>query len=134
MIVCAAMFAAFWPFQAVAQTWVTVTGQAELGNRTMEETRQAALEDARRQAMETVAGVHVGSFSMVRDYVLLTDVINSSSYGVIVDEEIGEWQTESFQKDAKTPPLLLVKVRIKAKVAVFPGQAGPGFRPESEAL
>ena len=127
MIVCALLFLVIWPSQGVAQTWIEVTGLAELGNRTMEETRQAALQDARRQAVEAVAGVQVGSFSMVRDYVLLADAINSSSYGVIVDEEIGEWRTESIQKDIKTPPLLLVKVRIRAKVAIPEGNPDPGF-------
>ncbi|MBI4775974.1 MAG: DUF4384 domain-containing protein [Deltaproteobacteria bacterium] len=121
---CLSAFLSFWPLLAVAQTWVTVTGQAELGNRTMAEAKQAALEDARRQAVEAVAGVHVGSFSMVQDYVLRADVINSSSYGVIVAEEAGQWQIETLQND---PPLLVVKVLVKAKVAISKGKPDPGF-------
>ena len=63
--------------------WVTCEGQAEVANITATEAVQIALTEARRNAIETVAGVQLASASIVQDFVLLSDVINSSS-GVIL--------------------------------------------------
>lgn len=49
-----------------------------------------------------MAGVEISSASIVQDFTLLSDVINSASYGQIVAEEVKEWGAEVLQEDNKT--------------------------------
>ena len=94
--------------------WVTCDGRAELANITATEAVQIALTEARRNAIEAVAGVQLGSASIVQDFVLLSDVINSSSYGQIIAEKVLKWDVEVLQKDKTKPPVVIYKVRLSA--------------------
>jgi len=108
--------------------WVTCEGRAEVANVTAAEAVQIALTEARRNAVETVAGVQLSSASIVQDFTLLSDVINSSSYGQIVAEKAVQWDVEVLQDDKTKPPVVIYKVRLNARVAMPEGKPDPAFK------
>ena len=108
--------------------WVTAEGRAELVNITVNEAKAMAINDARRQAVEQVAGVRLSSATLVQDFQVLSDLINSSSYGQIIDQKIIRWDTESLQKDPASAPVIIYKVKIKALVARPEGEPDPSFQ------
>ena len=112
--------------------WVTCEGQAEVANLTATEAVQIALAEARRNAVEEVAGIQLASASIVQDFVLLSDVINSSSYGQIVAEKVMQWDVEILQKDKTKPPVVIYKVRLSAQVAMPEGEPDPAFKLEAK--
>jgi hypothetical protein len=108
--------------------WVTCEGRAELSNITASEAVQIALTEARRSAIEEVAGVQLASASIVQDFTLLSDVINSSSYGQITAEKVLQWDAEILQKDKTKPPVIVYKVKLSARVASPKGKPDPAFK------
>jgi hypothetical protein len=112
--------------------WVTSEGQAEVSNVTAAEAVQMALTEARRKAVEEVAGVQLGSATIVQDFVLLSDVINSASYGQIVAEKVEQWDAEVLQEDKTKPPVIVYKVRIRAQVAMPEGKPDSAFKLEAK--
>lgn len=108
--------------------WVTCDGRAEVANVTATEAVQIALTEARRNAIEAAAGVQLASASIVQDFTLLSDVINSSSYGQIVAEKVLKWDVEVLQKDKTKPPVVIYKVRLNACVAMPEGKPDPAFK------
>ncbi|MDO9528144.1 MAG: hypothetical protein Q7J27_03200 [Syntrophales bacterium] len=108
--------------------WVTCEGQAEVSNVTATEAAQIALTEARRNAIENVAGVQLASASIVQDFTLLSDVVNSSSYGQIVAEKVLQWDVDVLQKDKTKPPVVIYKVRLNACVAMPEGKPDPAFK------
>ena len=95
---------------------------------TASEAAQLALAEARRRAVEAVAGVEISSASIVQDFTLLSDVINSASYGQIVAEEVKEWGAEVLQEDKTRPPVIVYKVKIRAQVAMPEGRPDSAFK------
>ncbi|MDA3835044.1 MAG: hypothetical protein PF495_16795, partial [Spirochaetales bacterium] len=77
--------------------WVACEGRTEVVNVTATEAAQIALTEARRNAIETVAGVQLASASIVQDFTLLSDVVNSSSYGQIVAEKVLKLDVDVLQ-------------------------------------
>jgi hypothetical protein len=119
------------PAMAAEGLWVTTEGRAELVNITVNEAKVMAINDARRQAAEQVAGVRLSSATLVQDFQVLSDLINSSSYGQIVAQKIIRWDTESLQKDPASAPVIIYKVKIKALVARPEGEPDPSFQIEA---
>lgn len=116
------------PADSADSRWVTCEGQAEVANVTATEAVQIALTEARRNAIEEVAGVQLASASIVLDFTLLSDVINSSSYGQIVAEKVLQWDVEVLQKDKTKPPVIIYKVKLRAHVAMPEGKPDPAFK------
>lgn len=118
----------FSPAISAEGQWVTSEGRAELSNLTEAEARAMAVNEARRCAIEQVAGVRLSSATLVQDFQVLSDLINSSSYGQIIDQKIIRWDTESLQKDPASPPVIVYKVTIKVLVARPEGEPDTSFR------
>ncbi|MBU4184733.1 MAG: DUF4384 domain-containing protein [Desulfobacteraceae bacterium] len=112
--------------------WVTCEGRAEVANVTAAEAVQIALTDARRNAIETVAGVRLASASIVQDFTLLSDVVNSASYGQIVAEKVVQWDADVLQEDKTRPPVIIYKVKLRAQVARPEGEPDPAFKLEAK--
>lgn len=108
--------------------WVTVEGEAEVSNVTAAEAVQMALAQARRRAVEEVAGIQLASSTIVQDFSLLADVINSSSYGQIVAEKVQQWDAQVLQADKTKPPVIIYKVTIRAHVAMPEGKPDSAFK------
>ena len=122
------------PFTVISaeSRWVMSEGQAEVSNVTAEEAVQMALAEARRKAVEEVAGVQLASATIVQDFAVLADVINSTSYGHIVAEKVEQWDAEVLQEDKTKPPVVVYKVRIRAQVAMPEGRPDSAFRLEAK--
>jgi hypothetical protein len=122
------------PFTVISaeSQWVMSQGQGEVSNVTAAEAVQVALAEARRKAVEEVAGIQLSSASIVQDFVLLSDVINSASYGQIVAEKVEQWDAEVLQEDKTKPPVIVYKVRICAQVARPEGRPDSTFRLEAK--
>jgi len=128
ILFCLLLLLAPVPAGSADGRWVTCEGQAEVANVTAAEAVQIALAEARRNAIEEVAGVQLASASIVQDFTLLSDVINSSSYGQIVAEKVVQWDADVLQKDKTKPPVIVYKVKLRAKVARPEGKPDPAFK------
>jgi len=117
---------------AAESRWVTSNGRAEASSVTAAEAVQMALAEARRKAVEEVAGVRLSSATIVQDFTVLSDVINSASYGQIVAEEVEQWDAQVLQEDKTVPPVIIYKVRIRACVAMPEGRPDSTFKLEAK--
>ncbi len=101
---------------------VIVEGIAIIGaDTTKAEARIMALNDARRNAIEEASGVYVKGSTLVSDYRIIFDLINASSKGLIIKEEILD-EDKRLIKD-KTPEGKIVLHEthtIKLKAIVKP--------------
>jgi hypothetical protein len=109
---------------------VVVEGLAIIGaDTTKSEARIMALNDARRNAIEEASGVYVKGSTLVSDYRIIFDLINASSKGVIVKEEILD-EDKRLIKD-KTPEgkvVLHETHTIKLKAIVKPLNPNRGIK------
>ncbi|MBI3813464.1 MAG: hypothetical protein HY279_03220, partial [Nitrospinae bacterium] len=72
--------------------WVEATGEAVVENITPDEARQLAINRARISAIESKTGVKVHGTTMVKDYNLMADIVQTLSQGYIIDEKIIKWE------------------------------------------
>ena len=128
ILFCLLLLFAPVPADSADGRWVTCEGCAEVANVTAAEAVQIALAEARRNAIEEVAGIQLASASIVQDFTLLSDVINSSSYGQIVAEKVVQWDADVLQKDKTKPPVIVYKVKLRANVARPEGKPDPAFK------
>ena len=97
--------------------WVTVEGIASMENNTKQEARRLAIEDARRKAVEEVAGVNIIAESIVIDFSLSGDIIKSVPYGKTLKEKIIKESVDTIFKEGITTPFLIYKVKMRVQVA-----------------
>ena len=97
--------------------WVEATGEAAVENITPDEARQTAINRARISAIESKTGVRVHGSTMVKDYQLLADMVQTLSQGYIIDEKIIKWEQGLFQETQDKAPLTTYKVQLSACVA-----------------
>jgi len=107
--------------------WVEATGEAAVENITPDEARQTAINRARISAIESKTGVRVHGSTMVKDYQLLADMVQTLSQGYIIDEKIIKWEQELFQESQDKAPLTTYKVKLSACVAGV-GEKDPYFK------
>jgi len=107
--------------------WVEATGEAVVENITPDEARQLAINRARISAIESKTGVRVHGSTMVKDYQLLADMVQTLSQGYITDEKIIKWEQGLFQESQDKAPLTTYKVQLSACVAGV-GEKDPYFK------
>src|SRR3990172_9105132 len=107
--------------------WVESTGEAAVENITPDEARQTAINRARISAIESKTGVRVHGSTMVKDYQLLADMVQTLSQGYITDEKIIKWEQGLFQESQDKAPLTTYKVQLSACVAGV-GEKDPYFK------
>lgn len=113
-----------WCLESV---WVECVGDADLYKTSVEEARSVALRNARLNAIEKACGVRLQSESMVHDYSLAGDFINSVSYGEVIEEEVIEWETIIVQPSKNEIPNIKLRVHIKANVVQQNIEPDPSF-------
>lgn len=110
--------------------WVESAGEAAVENITPEEARQTAINRARISAIESKTSVRVHGSTMVKDYNLMADVVQTLSQGYIIEEKIIKWEQGSYQESADKAPLTTYRVRLKSCVAGI-GEKDPYFKIEA---
>src|SRR3990167_6361497 len=75
--------------------WVEAAGEAVVENITPDEARHLAINRARISAIESKTGVRVHGSTIVKDYQLLADMVQTLSQGYIIDEKIIKWEQGS---------------------------------------
>ena len=95
-----------------------------------------ALEQARMQAIQSVAGVQMQSETLLMESVqggdysrLFSEINNLISYGQIVDEKYTR-SMEHYQPDPTSTPIPLYRVHLRALVKMEKGRADPNFQLE----
>jgi len=115
------------------EKWVECKGEAAIQNITHEEAQLIAKRKARLDAIEKVCGVQLQSETLVKDFVMAGDFIHSISYGQVVEERNIQWETENIpSQDSSSPPVVLLKIAMQARVAVSEDKPDPSFRIESK--
>ena len=107
--------------------WVEATGEAVVENITPDEARQTAINRARISAIESKTGVRVHGSTIVKDYQLLSDMVQTLSQGYITDEKVIKWEQGLFQESQDKAPLTTYKVQLSACVAGV-GEKDPYFK------
>jgi len=96
--------------------WREGSGSAMADEVSPEEAQKAALARARYHAIKQGAGVSVSGATLVRDNILVTDLVSSMSEGFILGEEEPVWKSE-FHVTAKGKPAVpSYTVKLKACV------------------
>jgi len=101
---------------------VDVTGEAYLeGDKTVKEVQNEALQNARKKAIELVAGVSIRDRIMVIErsddpVTKAASLTESFSAGRIIEEKDLIWKTESKVIDLSKPPVVIYRVKLKARV------------------
>src|SRR3989338_8013403 len=72
--------------------WVEAAGEAVVENITPDEARQLAINRARISAIESKTGVRVHGGTLVKDYQLLADMVQTLSQGYIIGEKVIKWE------------------------------------------
>jgi len=109
--------------------WVHCSGEAVVQNITTEEAQVIAKRHARLNAIEKVCGVSLQAESLVKDFILAGDFVQSVSYGQVVGEKNVTWKTETLKPEkAGTPPVILFRVEMKAKVVPVKGEPDLSFK------
>ncbi len=111
--------------------WVESIGEAVVENITPDEARQTAINRARISAIESKTGVRVHGSTMIKDYQLLADMVQTLSQGYITDEKIIKWEQGLFQETQDKAPLTTYKVQLIACVAGV-GEKDPYFKVDAK--
>lgn len=108
---------------------VTARGGCAIVEMTAAQAIYLAKQRARSAAIESAAGVHVTSASLVTDGRLAADFLKTFSRGFIVKEEV-RWSMSSYQKDSAMPPIPQYDVELTATVVVPERREAYGLRAE----
>lgn len=111
--------------------WVTVTGESYGENKTPEEARKSALQDAREKAIAEVVGIAIASqkIDLQTNYIdAFSSLSQSATNGKIIEEKIVRWDVENIKISKDKPPVLMYKVTLKAKVAKEEYALDPKFK------
>ena len=116
-------------FAQKSEKWVTCSGEAAIQNISFEEAKAIALKNARTDAIEQVCGINLQTETMVKNFRIAADFIYSISYGHVVEEKEKEWKTITLpSKNPDDPPTLILRVSMKAKVALREEKPDPSFK------
>ncbi|MBI3583987.1 MAG: DUF4384 domain-containing protein [Nitrospinae bacterium] len=108
--------------------WVEATGEAVVENITPDEARQLAINRARISAIESKTGVRVHGGTLVKDYQLLADMVQTLSQGYIIEEKVIKWEQGV---EGLSIPLTTYKVQLSACVAGV-GEKDPYFKVDAK--
>lgn len=111
--------------------WVETEGSATAENITAEEAKQLALNRARMLAVEQLSSVRISGSTLVKDFSLISEYIQSISHGYVLEEKVEQWDAVAYQDKKDMAPVAEYTVRLKSCVA--PGREGdPYFRVKAE--
>jgi hypothetical protein len=107
-----------WPLQNSGQIpWTEEDAFVSMGeNQTLAETRRAALNDARRRAIERANGVQVSGKTVLENSQVAVDLVQAFSEGLIVGEEVLDSRPEVFESAGK----FFVNWKVRLRVRVTP--------------
>lgn len=106
---------------------VTGKGEAAVVGITAEQGQLIALQRARADAVEQVAGTRVLGSTLVKNSVLVGDFIKTFSRGFIVNEKVTWLPLGTFSENDKSAPIPVYRVKIEADVMIPERKADPGF-------
>jgi hypothetical protein len=95
-----------------------VTGEVVLVLQENKDYEKLCVNRAKAQAIEQVAGVKVTSETQVKDFKVISDLVNSKSYAWVKKIKDVKWEQEPVPKRPDEPPQTIYRVRLKALVAV----------------
>lgn len=75
-----------------------------------------AKNDAKRQAIEQVAGVRIKSSSLVTNFKLASDLILAETIADIKEYKVLGWQIDHLNKDRSEDPIIQLRVRMEVTV------------------
>ena len=104
--------------------WTESKGYAFVDDITPEQGRELAKRRAQAEAIAKVAGIEVISSAVIKDFEFEADLIKSLSKGVILKEEIINWELE---KDKERPGSSLLTLNYRACVKKIEGEEDPYF-------
>ncbi len=102
-------------------------GEAAVVGITAEQGQLIALQRARADAVEQVAGTRVLGSTLVKDSVLVGDFIKTFSRGFIVDEKVTWLPLGTFRENDKSAPIPVYRVEIIATVMIPEKKPDTGF-------
>ena len=102
-------------------------GEAAVVGITAEQGQLIALQRARADAVEQVAGTRVLGSTLVKDSVLVGDFIKTFSRGFIVDEKVKWLPLGTFSENDKNAPIPVYRVEITATVMIPERKSDQGF-------
>jgi hypothetical protein len=105
---------------------VTAEGACVVAGVTAEQSQRCALNRARERIVETANGVSVTASTLVKNHIVMMDLIKSFSHGHIIKEQARWLPIVQHQDDPATPPVPEYRVRLTADVAI-PEQRVPHF-------
>lgn len=108
--------------------WLITEGQMPAQNITPNEAIVKAIKIAERNAIEKFCGIKVHSQTLVHDFKLGADFIETISHGYIIEAETLSIVREDFRKSPKDPFIDLIKVKLKVKVAKADTKPDPYFQ------
>jgi len=114
-------FLSFFHHSLLAQTKeVFVTGQATVSdNVTLQQAKNQALNMARSLAVEQAAGVSVNSAVLLQDSLIVAELINTFSFGYLIEEEILSWTGEwTKTNDIKKLGIPIVEISLRGRVSI----------------
>ena len=116
-------------FSQTKGQWVECYGEAAVQNITNEEAQVLARRYARLNAIEKACGVQLQAETLVKDFKLAGDFIHSIAYGHVVEEKELNWKTETIPpENPADPPIILLKLSMKARVIPVEDKSDPGFK------
>ncbi|MDP8207306.1 MAG: hypothetical protein P9L92_11625 [Candidatus Electryonea clarkiae] len=77
--------------------WVVKEGRCSASHITSEEAQRRAIEEARRSAIEEVTGVNIQALSLVKDYSLQSDLVETSSRGEVIKDTLLDLGVEQIR-------------------------------------
>ena len=93
--------------------WVEVTGEGILEtNKTLEDVREDAINNARLKAIEIAYGVEVKSTLQMKNSKLLSNLVNLKTNGKIVKENIINWDKKDIILDDNEFPITIYTVKM----------------------
>jgi hypothetical protein len=105
--------------EPIEQHWSDeVTGEVFLEDMTPQQAESLCLARAKAQAVSQVAGVKILSETLVKDAMMVADLVNAQSYAWVKDVKDVKWEQEQVQKRTNEPPGLLFRVHLKGLVAL----------------
>jgi hypothetical protein len=114
---------------AQASNWVYAQGEGIMDERkSLQDVKNEAISNARQSAIEQRIGVQIQAETMVKDFVLQSEYVSSLSTGHVVEEEVLKWEVENIQNNNLKPPVMVYKVKIRARVEFERSPPDPAFK------
>jgi hypothetical protein len=97
---------------------VTAEGACVVAGVTAEQSQRCALNRARERIVEIASGVSVTASTVVKNHIVMMDLIKNFSHGHIIKEQAHWLPIVQHQDDPATPPIPEYRVRLTADVAI----------------